>query len=335
MRIKIVVAAFLTGLLVNVSVADEGWLLFPAKEGAGQGKHIALLAGDEEYRSEEAMPMLGKILSQHHGFKCTVHFSVNEAGEIDPANQESVTGSEQLQHADAIVMSLRFRQWPEEDRKNFTDAIERGIPLIGLRTSTHAFRGPLRTFGKDVLGENWVNHWGGHKRQATRGVVEPAAVGHEILSGVADVFGNSDVYEAYPPEDATILLRGVVLKGMEPDSEPATHEKNRSRGDKGKQGVNDPAMPVLWTREHEHASGNTSRVVCTTLGAATDFKSEGLRRVVVNSVFWGLKLDVPESANVEFVDKYEPTMYGFGTFRKGERPENHKLGSALLAPSSP
>lgn len=179
-----------------------------------------------------------------------------------------------------------------------------------------------------------MNHWGGHKREATRGVVEPSAVGHEILRGVADVFGDSDVYEAYPPEDATILMRGVVLKGMEPDSEPATYEKKRSRGDKAKQGVNDPAMPVVWTREYEHESGNVSRVLCTTLGAATDFKNAGLRRLVVNSVFWGLKMEVPESANVEFVDKFEPTMYGFKTFRKGERPENHKLGNALLAPGS-
>ncbi|MFN9944299.1 MAG: hypothetical protein ACK56I_33000, partial [bacterium] len=37
--------------------------------GKAAGKHVVLLSGDEEYRSEEAMPMLGKILSQRHGFK--------------------------------------------------------------------------------------------------------------------------------------------------------------------------------------------------------------------------------------------------------------------------
>lgn len=129
MVMRIFCVAFLTSLLTSFAGADEGWLLFPAGEGSGKGKHVALLAGDDEYRSEEAMPMLGKILSQHHGFKCTVHFSVDAAGEIAPENKKSITGSEQLQHADAIVMSLRFRQWPDDDRKNFTDAIARGILL--------------------------------------------------------------------------------------------------------------------------------------------------------------------------------------------------------------
>ena len=46
---------------------------------APRGKHVVLIAGDEEYRSEEAMPQLGKILAVHHGFKCTVLFSIDSA----------------------------------------------------------------------------------------------------------------------------------------------------------------------------------------------------------------------------------------------------------------
>lgn len=328
-RQRLAIFAIFLGVLCSVGNAAEDWLMFPGGDGPGKGKHIALLAGDEEYRSEEAMPMLAKILSQHHGFDCSVHFSINEQGFVDPTKQNSITGSEQFEKADAFIMSLRFRNWPEEETARFIKAIRRGVPLIGLRTSTHAFRGGrLHSFGKDVLGENWVSHWGRHKKEATLGVVEPGVEEHEILRGVGQVFGDSDVYEAYPPEDATILLRGTVLKGMSPTDPPADYEKKRSRGDKGKQGVNDPAMPIAWTREHEFEFEKTSRVFCTTLGAATDLTAEGTRRLVVNSVFWGLKMDVPKATNVDFVDEFKPTEYGFDIYISDRKPADYELGAA-------
>src|SRR5690242_10645 len=84
---------------------------YPPKAGAGAGKRVVLLAGDEEYRSEEALPMLAKILSQRHGFQCTVLFSVGADGTIDPKAVGSLSDGAALDQADAIVMSLRFRHW--------------------------------------------------------------------------------------------------------------------------------------------------------------------------------------------------------------------------------
>ena len=184
--------------------AADDHITYEGKEGPGKGKHIVLLSGDEEYRSEEGLPMLAKILSQRHGFKCTVLFSLNDKGEIDPTNQKSLSHPQALDSADAIIMLLRFRTWPDEVYKHFDDACNRGIPVIGLRTSTHAFRGKIGGFGKRVLGEGWVSHWGGHKREACRGVIEKGAEKNPILNGVTDVFADSDVYEAYPPADAKI-----------------------------------------------------------------------------------------------------------------------------------
>ena len=54
-----------------------------------------------------------------------------------------------------------------------------------------------------MLGETWLTHWGRHKVEATRGVIEPSQRGHPLLRGVTDIFGDTDVYEAYPPADAT------------------------------------------------------------------------------------------------------------------------------------
>lgn len=324
--------------LVSVASAAQDYVVYEGKAGSGKGKHVVLLAGDEEYRSEEAMPLLGKILSQNHGFKCTVLFSVNATnGNVDPTATKSLTHPEALDSADAIVMLLRFRNWPEQTLKKFDAAMARGVPIIALRTSTHAFSGiPKESdfakwnwnnkggFGKQILGETWVTHWGVHKKEATRGVIESSAKDHPILRGVSDIFGDTDVYEATPPADATILVRGQVLKGMKPTDEPADYKKKTVA--KVEQPVNDPMMPVAWVRQFK----NNSRVFCTTLGSATDLANEGTRRLVVNAVFWGLKLDVPTKADVAIPGgTFTPTMYGFGTFQKGLKPEDFTLEAPI------
>ena len=311
-----------TLLTVPFARSANDHIVYEGKAGAGKGKHLVFLCGDEEYRGEEGLPMMAKILSQRHGFKCTVLFSMNAKGEIDPNNQKSLSNPKALDSADAIIMLLRFRTWPDEIYKHFDAACNRGIPIIGLRTSTHAFRGKRGGFGKRVLGERWVSHWGAHKREACRGVIEKGAEKDPILNGVTDVFADSDVYEAYPPKDAKILMRGLVLENMKPDSKPSTRQK------KGR-GINDPAMAVAWTRNYKWPSGKSSKIFCTTMGAATDLQSEGLRRMIVNAVFDGLGMDVPKKANVEYVDPFKPLFYGFNSFRKGLKPSDHALGKVL------
>ena len=324
------------GFLLSAAARGEDWIAYKGAEGPGRGKHVVFLSGDEEYRSEEGLPMLAKILSQRHGFDCTVLFSVDAGGTIDPDNGASLSGAEALDSADAIVMLLRFRHWSDDASARFVKAVERGVPIVALRTSTHAFNMPgdsqfkdLTSFGKRVLGEQWVSHWGNHKNEATRGVIEPSAKDEPILRGVSDVFGDTDVYEAAPPADAKILLRGQVLKGMRPDDPPADYKKRTAEGKE--QGINDPMMPVAWTRINKAASGKTNKIFCTTMGAATDLQSEGLRRLVVNAVYWGLGLDVPAKADVTYIDPYKPTMYGFKGYRRGIKPADHALGKLLPA----
>ena len=326
-------------------------LTFTPPAGApANGKHVVLLSGDEEYRSEEALPMLAKILSQRHGFRCTVLFPLDPDGTINPENQRSLAGSAALDTADAIVMSLRFRNWLEADMARFVAAFNRGVPIIALRTSTHAFNIPAGGphsqyswnsrapwpggFGKHVLGETWISHWGRHKFEATRGVAEPAHAADPILRGVKDVFGDSDVYEAYPPADARILMRGLVLKGMNPGDAPADHAKPRAT-DKQPQGVNSPAMPIAWTRLFRNEAGKENRIFTTTLGAATDLVNEGSRRLVVNAVFWGLGLDVPAAADVRFVDPFNPKPYGFKGYRYRLTPDDYALGKEVPPGATP
>jgi hypothetical protein len=154
------------------------------------------------------------------------------------------------------------------------------------------------------------------------------------LHGVRDVFGGTDVYEAYPPQDATILLRGQVLAGMTPDAKPASYAKNRTT-DKQSQDVNDPMMPVAWYRLHMNESGTTNRVLCTTMGSADDLTNEGLRRLIINGVYWGLGMDVPQKADVSYVDEYKPSFYGFKSYRKGLKVTDLDLGKAMPGEPTP
>jgi Trehalose utilisation len=305
--------------------------------GAAKGKHIVLLSGDEEYRSEEAMPMLGQLLSQRHGFKCTVLFSLGADGTIDPTAGASLSHPEALDSADAIVMLLRFRHWDEATTRKFEAAVNRGVPIVALRTSTHAFNGYPKDspyaawnfnnnggWGRKVLGETWVSHWGNHKKEATKGIIEAANASQAVLRGVSDLFANTDVYEAAPPADATILVRGQILQGMTPDTAPASYKK--ANASKVEQDVNTPMMPVAWLRVVKNDAGTENKILATTMGAATDLANEGLRRMVVNGVYWGLGLDVPEKADVTPVGDYKPTMYGFGEFKKGLKPDDFAMG---------
>lgn len=321
----------LAALATTALAQDKLWLEYAGKDGPGKGKRIVLLAGDEEYRSEEAMPMLAQLLSERHGFNCTVLFSINPAtGEIDPKTTNNEPGIEALDSADLVITSLRFRAWPDEQMKHFADYIAAGKPVIGLRTSTHSFSGLKGTyekfnfnkgggFGKLVLGETWVNHWGGHKREATRGVIEPGAESNPLMRGVENIFGDTDVYEAYPPADAKVLVRGQVLKAMTPDSAPADYKKKRTT-DKAEQGVNDPMMAVAWTRVNDNEFGKGNKVLCTTMGSSTDLANEGLRRLIVNAAYSFTGLEVPAKADVSFVGEFKPTFYGFDGHKKGVKP---------------
>src|SRR5690349_19896191 len=96
--------------VLMTTIATQDWVVYEPTN--PNGKNIVLLAGDEEYRSEEGLPQLAKILSLRHGFRCTVTFSINDKGEIDPDRHDNQPGLESLDSADLVVMLLRFREWP-------------------------------------------------------------------------------------------------------------------------------------------------------------------------------------------------------------------------------
>ena len=171
-----------------------------------------------------------------------------------------------------------------------------------------------------ILGETWIESiYGQHGSQSTRGLIAPGMADHPILRGIkdGDVWGPTDVYEVRLPLQAECkpLILGQVLTGMKPTDPPV----------EGKQ--YDPMMPVAWIKTYTSGNGNggtskTGRSFTTTMGAATDLKTEGTRRLIVNACLWsvGLEEKITDKTNVELVGPYDPHNFGFGGLKKGLTP---------------
>lgn len=320
--------ALLAFLLVTpITFAADPWIVLPGGDGAGLGvgKHVVLVSGDEEYRSEEALPQLAKILSKHHGFRCTVLFAIDKKdGEtINPNTIDNIPGLEALKSADLMVIFTRFRNLPDDQMKHVVDYIDAGKPVVGLRTATHAFnlkgskymdyhwQNKDGGFGRKILGETWVAHHGNHGKEGTRGRFAKGEENHPILRGIkdGDIFGTTDVYTVKNPlpGDSKPLVLGEVTETLKPDSKAVAGKKN------------DPMMPVAWTKTYgdKHA-----RVFTTTMGASQDLESEGTRRMLANGCLWALGLEskIPDKTNVEIVGEFKPSPFKNNGFKPNTKP---------------
>ena len=321
-----------------IEQSAEQWVVHAGSGGIGGGRRIVFVTGDEEYRSEQGMPQLARILARlgHH---CTVLFAIDpKTGTIDPGVRDNIPGLQALTNADLMVLFTRFRDLPDEQMRHIVDYVESGRPIVALRTATHAFAAKEhRTFarwswdskeweggfGRQVLGETWVAHHGAHGAQSARGVVAPGAAAHPILRGIAPgaVWDPADVYAVRLPMPASCgpLLLGEVLAGMEPDSirAPATKDAAGAVHD-----PNEPMMPLAWTNTWRPPGGKTARVFATTLGSAQAFRQEGSRRLLVNACLWALGREdtIAPDLDVSIAGEFAPTPFGFGTHTKGVRP---------------
>jgi hypothetical protein len=336
----------------------QQWVAYDGGDGPGKGKRVVLLSGDEEYRSEEALPQLAKILAKRHGFSCTVLFSVDEKGEINPKYAKNTPGMAALESADLLVVLARFRALPDDQMRYVDDYFKAGKPVIGLRTATHAFNGLKGAFekynynykgpeaewkdgfGRLVLGETWISHHGSHKSESTRALFAPGAAESALLRGVKDgeIWGATDVYGVRLPlpGDSRPLLLGQVTKregpakkadedvnyGMAPtDKEPVGPVADKKTGQMVDK--NSPMMPVAWTKSYQVPGGKSGRALATTMGSATDLQNEAFRRLLVNAAYDLTGLPVPEKADVAIVGTYKPSAFGFDGYVKGVKPADH------------
>lgn len=313
-------------LASTASAQHPNLIVYQGTTGPGAGKHIVFLAGDHEYRGEETLPALARIMARHYGFKCSVLFTTDPAtGFIDPESSH-ITGLQALDTADLFVIFTRFKDFPDEEMRHIVQYLDRGGPIVGLRTSTHAFQiqRPGATyakyswkgtpdypggFGRQILGETWVSHYGQNHKQSSRLLLEKTEASHPILRGVKDAWVQSGGYTADPLPGSHVLATGEILNGMTPDSPPAKDKK---------------LMPVAWYRTYTADSGKQGRAFTTTHGASEDLLNDGFRRMLVNALVWGAGLEaaIRPDGPIALVGPYQPTTYNFKGFVKGMKPSD-------------
>ncbi|MEM7143874.1 MAG: ThuA domain-containing protein [Verrucomicrobiota bacterium] len=312
----------LLALLLTPALLQANPLVFEGtKEGLGSGKHIVFIADDHEYRSEEALPALARILAKHHGFKCTVLFGIDEDGYINPGHP-NVPGIEVLDDADLMVVYTRFQNWPDEQMQHFVNYLDRGGPVVGLRTATHAFKIPADGtfhkysqgtkdesyeggFGRQVLGEDWSGHYGKNNVSSTRLDIVAENKDHPTLIGIDKMHASCGGYFTEPLQPSTILAMAQPLQGMSPD-DPADPDKE--------------PVPGIWVRSYPSADGQTEgRVFTTTYGASNDLLDEGFRRALTNGCIWaiGLEDEITPDLDVSLVGPYNPS------WAKDNRPKRN------------
>ena len=319
-------------VLSSCAQKQAQWLHYKPQTGKEKGKKIVLISGDEEYRSEESMPMLAKILSVRHGFETIVLFAIDpQSGQINPEYTQNIPGLEQLVDADLVIFATRFRELPDEQMKYIDDYLMEGKPVIGLRTATHAFNFPKESksaykhyayngksgvweggFGRLILGETWINHHGDHGTEGTRALINGLESANPLLMGVKDIWVPSDVYGiADPLEGATILLFGQPTQGMEASAPP---------------NIDKSLMPVAWTKTYQLPNGKKGTAYTTTMGASVDLANADLRRLIVNESYQalGFESEITAELDVEYVGDFNPTMFGFGKHKKGLFPKDYQ-----------
>lgn len=314
-------------------------IVYQGDAGPGLGKHIVFLASDHEYRTEETCPALARILAKHHGFKCTVVFGVDEDGFIE-AGSSRVSGLEALEKADLFVIFARFLNLPDEQMAHIDSYLARGGPIVGLRTSSHAFKIPVGStyakydftskvagyengFGQQVLGNTWVGHYGTNHEQGTRIQTLPDQRGNVILTGVGEAaFCHAGAYVGKPGPDFTILTTSQPLVSMDPTAAPDTTK---------------PPMPSTWTRQYPAKDGSMHRVFHSTQGASEDILDDNYRRLLINGILWaaGMEKDIKPGLDISFVGPYQPNTFAFGGHAKKVKPSDLAGWDTPIMPARP
>lgn len=312
--------------LLTVTFARANPVVYEGEAGPGKGKHIVFLASDHEYRAEEACPALARILAKRMGFKCTVIFGVDENGFIE-AGASQVTGMEALEKADLFFIFARFLNLPDDQMAHVDSYLERGGPVVGLRTSSHAFKIPGNSkyakydfrskvagyengFGHQVLGNTWVGHYGTNHKQATRIETIPEQRGHVILTGVGETaFTHAGGYVGKAAPDFTVLANSQPLVSMDPAAEADSTK---------------PPMPCTWTRSYAAKDGTKHRVFHSTQGASQDFLDETYRRMILNGVLWaiGMEKEIKADLDISFVGPFQPNKFSFKGEAKNVKPSD-------------
>ena len=238
---------------------------------------VVFVTGDHEYGGEETLPLIAAELEKNYGLTTKVlKASPNQNAE------KNIPGMEILAQADLAIFFLRWRQLPPDQLEFIDRYLKSGKPVMGFRTSTHAFNFPKghesekwNAFGEFAL--NAPPGWGkaghthyGHKSTTDVSVIETAK-NHPILKGISPNFHASSwlyrVLPDYPTKGSEWLLIG---KSVNPDKEATEN-------------------PVAWTGTNSFGA----KIFTTTLGHPEDFQVPDFQHLIINAIHWELGKKIP------------------------------------------
>jgi type 1 glutamine amidotransferase len=250
------------------------------KPGKDKKPLVVFVTGDHEYSGEATLPLIAAELEKNYGMRTIVLKAYP-----DHNAEKDIPGLEVLKDADLVVFYLRWRQLPKEQLAHIEAYLKTGKPVMGFRTTTHAFNYPKgdenekwNAFGEFAL--NAPPGWGGKAAHTHYGhnsstdvSVIAAQANNPILTGVSPNFhARSWLYRVlpdYPTKGSTWLLMG---KSVNPDKEAIEN-------------------PVAWTGTNSFGG----KVFMTTLGHPDDFKLEPFQHLIINAIHWELGQKVPRT----------------------------------------
>jgi len=231
--------------------------------------YVVFISAENEYDAAETLPLFASELELKHGLRCEI---VQASTAADGEERHYISGMEVLTGADLAVVYARRRGFQAEQMRYLRDFLDRGKPLIGLRTASHAFdsRGSApkghdewMKFDPKVLGGNYHGHYdAGPVATIT---AAPGAENHPVLRGVElPLRSNGSLYKASPLASGTTMLLVGEIAGEKPE-------------------------PVAWTHRYKD-----SRVFYTSLGHPDDFANPSFRKLLINAVSWAMDRPVAD-----------------------------------------
>lgn len=241
---------------------------------------VVFVTGDHEYSSEATMPAIAAELEKQYGFRTKVLKAVP-----DHNSEENIPGLEALKDADLAVFYLRWRRLPEEQVKHIEDYLKTAKPLVGFRTTTHAFKYPSghplekwNAFGEFAFntppgwgGKANHTHYGHNSSTDVRVITEQAK--SPLLTGVDQAFHvRSWLYQVLPSHPT----KGSVSMLMGTSVNPASNKAFDN--------------PVAWTGTNSYGA----KFFFTTMGHPEDFDVESFQHLVINGIHWAAGKPIPK-----------------------------------------
>ena len=178
----------------------------PPKPAEGPPLKVCLVSASAEYKSDQSLSDLQKLLESKHHAACTRVFGADQGDKLP--NLEALDG------CDVVVIFARRVTLPPDEIERVKKYCAAGRPIVGLRTASHAFQNWLE-FDKEVLGGNYQDHYG--VGPTAEIAIPDKARDHPILAGVKPFTSTSSLYKNTGlASDVDVLMTGTIPGHTEP-----------------------------------------------------------------------------------------------------------------------